>query len=58
VVRPTIPNQEMLDLGGLNGYHQSYWEGSCTVTGTRAGHAVSGKAYTELTGYGGSSEAP
>ena len=52
VVRPTIHDQEMVDSYGSIGVSSSYWEGSCTVTGTRAGHAVSGKAYTELTGYG------
>jgi len=52
VVRPTIHDQEMVDRFGSIGVNSSYWEGSCTVTGTRAGHAVSGKAYTELTGYG------
>jgi len=52
VVRPTIHDQEMVDSYGSIGVSSSYWEGSCTVTGTRAGHKVSGKAYTELTGYG------
>lgn len=52
VVRPTVLDQEMLDPFGVFGYKVSYWEGSCTVTGTRAGHPVSGKSYTELTGYG------
>ncbi len=50
-VRPTIHPQEMIDSYGLLGYKQSYWEGSCTVTGTRNGRPITGKAYTELTGY-------
>jgi len=28
-----------------------YWEGLCDVSGTRAGAAVKGHAYVELTGY-------
>ncbi|MCA9520907.1 MAG: carotenoid 1,2-hydratase, partial [Myxococcales bacterium] len=28
-----------------------YWEGLCTVVGTRGGQGVSGHAYVELTGY-------
>lgn len=35
----------------LHGNWDSYWEGSCTVTGTRADHRVSGTAYAELTVY-------
>ena len=31
----------------------SYWEGATRVTGQRAGKAVSGKGYMELTGYAG-----
>ncbi len=51
-VRPTIHGQEVIDRFAVNGWLFSYWEGSCTITGTRAGHPVGGKAYTELTGYG------
>jgi len=50
VVRPTVAGQEMTDAGFL-GFKKSYWEGSCTVEGTRNGRPISGKAYTELTGY-------
>ncbi len=57
VVRPTIPDQEVTDTGFL-GFKISYWEGSCTVLGTRNGHPVSGKAYVELTGYDTASAAP
>ena len=52
VVRPTVRDQEMADSLVVSGFRSSYWEGSCTVSGTRAGHRVAGKAYTELTGYG------
>lgn len=52
IVRPTVRDQEMYDTFMVSGYRSSYWEGSCTVTGIRAGHHVTGKAYTELTGYG------
>jgi predicted secreted hydrolase len=31
----------------------TYWEGACSVKGSRAGRAVSGRAYVELTGYAG-----
>ncbi len=56
-VRPTFPDQEMNDNGFL-GFKKSYWEGSCAVTGTRDGRPISGKAYTELTGYDNVSTAP
>lgn len=52
VVRPTMLDQEMVDSYIVHGYKDSYWEGSCTVSGTRDGRPVHGKAYTELTGYG------
>jgi len=45
-------------LPGFLGFRKSYWEGSCTVTGTRDGRPVSGKAYTELTGYDTPTNAP
>jgi predicted secreted hydrolase len=32
----------------------TYWEGAVAVTGTRAGKAVGGSGYVELTGYAGS----
>ena len=28
-----------------------YWEGACRFIGTRSGKAISGRGYTELTGY-------
>jgi len=51
-VRPTIHDQEVIDRFAVNGWLFSYWEGSAAITGTRAGHPISGKAYAELTGYG------
>jgi RND superfamily putative drug exporter len=46
---PTLPNQE-LDTRPTTGV--VYWEGSQVVRATRAGSAVGGEAYVELTGYG------
>jgi predicted secreted hydrolase len=51
VVQPTVHDQEMSDPFTVLGHHTTYWEGSCTVVGTHAGHPVRGKAYTELTGF-------
>lgn len=33
-----------------------YWEGACSVAGTRAGNPISGRAYVELVGYDRSHE--
>lgn len=44
-VEPALAGQE-LDLSVL------YWEGAVDVVGTRAGVAVTGRGYVELTGYG------
>jgi len=46
-VRPRQANQELL-------LAVRYWEGSVEVRGTKAGKAVSGLGYVELTGYAGS----
>ncbi len=46
---PTVPAQE-LDTRATTGV--IYWEGSQVVRATRAGEALSGAAYVELTGYG------
>ncbi len=48
-VEPRIRDQE-LDLAFR------YWEGAVTVEGRRAGRAVSGRGYVELTGYAESPE--
>jgi len=49
-VRPTVQGQEIVDTLKLFGYSQSYWEGSCIVTGTHNGKPVTGQSYTELVG--------
>jgi predicted secreted hydrolase len=46
---PTVPQQE-LDTRATTGV--VYWEGSQVVTARRAGMALGGQAYVELTGYG------
>ncbi len=43
-IRPLIPDQELEVTF-------RYWEGAVEVEGTRAGEAVSGRGYVELTGY-------
>lgn len=50
-VTPTIEGQEVVDHFPVDSWLFSYWEGSATFTGTRAGRPASGKAYVELTGY-------
>lgn len=45
-VRAAIPDQE------LNLQPISYWEGSIRAVGSRAGKAVRGSGYLEMTGYG------
>lgn len=47
---PAMLNQE---LDKKRASDVSYWEGACDVTGVKAGHKVSGKAYVEMTGYAG-----
>ncbi len=49
IVHPAVRDQEVVDTNAL--VHESYWEGSCTVTGTHAGRPITGKSYTELVGY-------
>jgi putative drug exporter of the RND superfamily len=48
-LRPTVADQE-LDTRASTGV--VYWEGSQVVSASRAGTAVGGEAYVELTGYG------
>jgi len=50
-VTPTIEGQEVVDHFPVDNWLFSYWEGSATFTGTRAGKPTSGQAYVELTGY-------
>jgi len=45
---PTVPQQELLTRRSTQ---VTYWEGSVTVTGERAGRPVTGLGYVELTGY-------
>lgn len=45
-VVPVLPDQELRVL-------VRYWEGAVDVRGTRAGRAVSGRGYLEMTGYAG-----
>jgi predicted secreted hydrolase len=51
-VLPLLADQELAFLGSdrvLTGL--AYWEGACDVTGTRNGQPISGRAYSELSGY-------
>ena len=52
---PTVADQE-LDTRATTGV--VYWEGSQVVRATRAGRALGGDAYVELTGYAPSMDAP
>lgn len=47
-VKPALANQE-LDTAKTTGL--AYWEGACTITGTKDGQQLTGQAYVELTGY-------
>lgn len=47
VVRAAVENQELAFLP------LAYWEGTVDVNGTRAGNAIKGRGYLELTGYAG-----
>ncbi len=47
-VTPAVKDQELITT---NSTGNTYWEGAGTVTGTLGGQAVTGQAYTELTGY-------
>jgi predicted secreted hydrolase len=49
-IAPNLADQEML-AGGAEGV--TYWEGSVSLRGTKAGRAVEGSGYMELTGYAG-----
>ncbi len=52
-IRPRLDDQE-LDTRGTT--MVVYWEGACSVTGTKAGTPVTGNAYVELVGYDRSHE--
>ncbi len=47
-VEATVEDQELLTEESTR---ITYWEGSTTVSGTKSGVRISGKGYTELTGY-------
>jgi predicted secreted hydrolase len=47
-VTPLVADQE-LDTAASTGV--VYWEGACSVRGTRRGRPIAGRAYVELTGY-------
>jgi predicted secreted hydrolase len=49
-VRAATPNQELRTDQSTG---VTYWEGAVEVTGTRAGRAVRGRGYLEMTGYAG-----
>ena len=49
-VTPVLPYQELVTELSTG---VTYWEGACRVEGTRGGRPVTGRAYAELTGYGG-----
>ncbi|HZI65764.1 MAG TPA: lipocalin family protein [Thermoanaerobaculia bacterium] len=47
-ITPLLADQE-LDTAASTGV--VYWEGACSVGGTRGGRPIAGRAYVELTGY-------
>ena len=49
-IAPLLSDQE---LATPRSTRVTYWEGACSVSGTRSGRPVSGKSYVELTGYAG-----
>ncbi|MHB8644931.1 MAG: lipocalin-like domain-containing protein [Thermomicrobiales bacterium] len=48
IYTPVIPNAE---LDTRHSTSVIYWEGDCTITGTKAGGPITGSGYVELTGY-------
>ena len=55
IIKPNLADQEMLTNKSTG---TIYWEGSVSVTGTRAGKPVNGEGYAELTGYASVFDAP
>ena len=49
-IAPLLSDQELITEKSTG---VTYWEGACRVAGSRAGRAVTGRAYAELTGYAG-----
>ena len=52
---PNLADQEMRTAGSTG---VTYWEGSVSIEGTRAGQPVVGQGYVELTGYDKTFDAP
>ena len=50
-LEPTVKNQELAFGGTASVDFLDYWEGAVRISGTRAGAAISGQGYVELTGY-------
>lgn len=50
LIEPVLADQELLTPQSTG---VTYWEGACRVLGSRAGRALTGRAYVELTGYAG-----
>jgi predicted secreted hydrolase len=49
-IAPLLADQELVTSRSTG---VTYWEGACSVSGTREGRPVTGKSYVELTGYAG-----
>jgi predicted secreted hydrolase len=49
-IAPLLSDQELVTPRSTR---VTYWEGACSVAGTRSGRPVTGKSYVELTGYAG-----
>jgi predicted secreted hydrolase len=47
-ITPSFENQELFTKGSTK---VAYWEGSSKATGQKAGKAIAGQAYVEMTGY-------
>ena len=47
-IAPLLDDQELVTEKSTR---VTYWEGTCAVSGTRAGRSVEGRGYVELTGY-------
>jgi predicted secreted hydrolase len=49
-VSPLLADQELVTAKSTG---VTYWEGACSVEGTRDGRQIGGRAYVEMTGYAG-----
>ena len=54
-IKARLENQEMITLKSTG---TIYWEGSVSITGSKAGKPVTGLGYVELTGYARPFDAP